>query len=123
MLRVGKEVGRNFFCSLNSTVFQFQKLSSIITVFVCLSTTNKFCKEGETGLLLKVGKVLIVLDQDLVLFLCPLVLVYDVLVGTTFLISFLPVNSKDCLLVTEDDVVVVGTVVEKFTLSVVFLIE
>ena len=120
---IAQKVGWNYFGFLNCSIFQLQKLRAIVAVFVCLATTDKVCEESEPRFFLQIGEVLIVLNQYLILFLSPLVLIcwLKIILLSSLLVVIL--KTKDGLLVAEDYILVVGATELELALSVRLFVD
>ena len=109
----------DFFCFSHRTILQLEQLGPIVTILVSFATCNKLSKECEPRLLLERCEVLIVLNQDLILFLSPLILVDDVLFFFGIFVSHCKLN----LLVLEHDILVVGAIHLTIAITIFFFVD
>ena len=96
-----QQVWWNFLCLSYRAFFKLQQLGSIVAVFVCLIASDKLSQECESWFFLQTCKILVILDQNFILLLSPLIFVSD------FVLFLHIVNFKNRLVVSKDDIVII----------------
>ena len=85
--------------------------------------SDKFGEEGEPRLLFKVGEVLVIFDQDLVLLLRPLVLINNTFILFLRISINIIISSENCLFVSKDDILIVGAIDQLVVLILVIFVD